>query len=294
VTEDVAFGDCRGWLYRPDDAAGPLPIVVLVHGLGATHVLHYWRTAEAFTAAGFAVLDFDPRHLGASGGEPRQVLSLADATADLRAAVAYARSRADVADPERVVLYASSIGCAMAIDVAAEDDGIAALLLVVPSVDARTNFPDRPAEETRWLIAESAERRLVKLFGAPDERAVINRDDVLGILPSELEPGGSWSGATYTSAGGSFRNEIAPWELAAMAATRPADQLATVGCPVSMVVATEDTVTPPGPQRDAARAIDAEVIEVPGGHFAPFIEPQWSVAFTRQLAFLDQHVAART
>ena len=50
-----------------------------------------------------AVLAFDYRHFGASGGEPRQVIDIAEQQDDYRAAVRYARTR-DGIDPDRIAM----------------------------------------------------------------------------------------------------------------------------------------------------------------------------------------------
>ena len=50
---------------------GELPCVVMGHGGSGTKRLGLPKYAEKFTAAGLAVLAFDYRHFGSSGGEPR-------------------------------------------------------------------------------------------------------------------------------------------------------------------------------------------------------------------------------
>ena len=98
---DVRFpsgdSECAAWLYTPPGAGrSPLPVVVMAHGLGAVREMRLDAFAERFAAAGYAVLVFDYRHFGASGGEPRQLLSVRRQRADWRAAVAYARGRDDL------------------------------------------------------------------------------------------------------------------------------------------------------------------------------------------------------
>jgi hypothetical protein len=45
---------CRGWLYLPEGVTRP-PVIVLAHGISLTHSFQFWRRAEAYAAAGFAV-----------------------------------------------------------------------------------------------------------------------------------------------------------------------------------------------------------------------------------------------
>src|SRR5947209_15860212 len=90
-------GTCCGALYRPDDEnAERLPAVVIAHGLSGTRLTQYDRRARRLVEAGIAVLDFDPRFIGTSPGEPRQRINPFNWLEDLRAAVAYVRRRQDV------------------------------------------------------------------------------------------------------------------------------------------------------------------------------------------------------
>jgi fermentation-respiration switch protein FrsA (DUF1100 family) len=51
----------RGWLYVPDGAGGPVPTVVMAHGLSAVKEMYLDDFAEAFAAGGLGALVFDNR-----------------------------------------------------------------------------------------------------------------------------------------------------------------------------------------------------------------------------------------
>lgn len=283
-------GPCRGWLYRPS-VEGPVPIVVLAHGYSATHAFHYWRTAEAFCAAGYAVLDFDARGVGASGGEPRQRIKVADQLADLRAAVRFAGDLDGVTD---VVLYGSSAGGGLAIEAASTDAGVAGLILVVPHVDGLSNLPGTPFGTRMRLLQACAGDRigrlrgksatLIQVFGEPGQQAVlIDRDGSIDAMREEMMPGGTWTvrDLEYTSAGVVHHNQVAAWEVLELLRFRPGNKLHRVTAPVLMVIGSDDTVTPPRPQRRLAHATGAELVELPMNHFDPF----------RKTARFDQVIA---
>lgn len=78
------------------------------HGGSGTKRLGLPRYAERFAAAGLAVLAFDYRHFGASAGEPRQVINIAEQHEDYRAAVRFARDLSGV-DPARIALWGTSL-----------------------------------------------------------------------------------------------------------------------------------------------------------------------------------------
>src|SRR4030095_6519255 len=58
---------CAAWLTLPE-AAAPHPVVLLIHGGGATHAMMLDQYERWFSAAGFALLAFAFRSLGQSGG----------------------------------------------------------------------------------------------------------------------------------------------------------------------------------------------------------------------------------
>ena len=64
----------RGRFYRPERAA-PFPVVVMTHGTTATITMALDHYAEVFCRAGLAVLLYDHRNFGMSGGEPRQQIN---------------------------------------------------------------------------------------------------------------------------------------------------------------------------------------------------------------------------
>ena len=78
MRQDVTFSsegaDLSGWLYMPDSGQ-PWPLVVMAHGFSATRHMAADKYAEVFRKAGLAILLYDHRGFGDSGGEPRQQLN---------------------------------------------------------------------------------------------------------------------------------------------------------------------------------------------------------------------------
>jgi len=68
---------------------------------------------------------FDYRYFGASGGEPRQLVSVAAQLEDYAAAIAFARTLPEV-DPERIVVWGTSFSGGHAVAVAVADGRVAA------------------------------------------------------------------------------------------------------------------------------------------------------------------------
>jgi alpha-beta hydrolase superfamily lysophospholipase len=90
------------------EPAAALPCVVMAHGFSGT-MDRLFRYAERFATAGMAVLVFDYRNFGASGGQPRQLIDIPGQQADWRAAIRYAPNHQAI-DPQRTALWGSSLG----------------------------------------------------------------------------------------------------------------------------------------------------------------------------------------
>ena len=126
-----------GTLTKPSGAVGRLPAVVTITGSGLQDRDEYigiaggWRlfrqVADTLSRRGIAVLRLDDRGIGGSGGDPAG--TSADFADDIRAAVAYLRSRADI-DPARIALVGHSEGGMIAPMIAVTDPRLAAIVLM--------------------------------------------------------------------------------------------------------------------------------------------------------------------
>ena len=122
---------CAAWVYRPGAATGPTPCVVMANGLSLTLNDGLDTFARAFAEVGSAVLAFDHRCLGDSGGEPRGRVRIGAQLEDWRNAVATARGIEGV-NPMRIVTWGYSLAGGHAVTTAANDDDIAGTILLAP------------------------------------------------------------------------------------------------------------------------------------------------------------------
>src|SRR6059058_1248466 len=86
VTFESGGMSCAATVYRPHSATAPLGCVVMGNGITLTRNDGIPDYATRFADAGFAVLAFDYRHWGDSGGEPRRWVSLTRQLEDWHAA----------------------------------------------------------------------------------------------------------------------------------------------------------------------------------------------------------------
>lgn len=283
--------DCAGVLIPPEARTGTAPCVVLGHGFGALKEGGPIRVGERFAAAGYAALAFDYRHFGESGGEPRQLLDFGRQQADWRAAVECARSLKEV-DPDRIVLWGSSLGGGHAIHTAAQDARLAAAIAQVPFVDGLACLRAAGPAATLRLVRAGIGDKLAALAGRPPRLApIVGPPGTLAAMSSsDAEPGYR---AMYDE-GFAWRNEVAARVFLRVGSYRPGREAGRVRCPLLVQVASEDVVTPARQAADAARrAPRGELVTYPGiGHFDIYRGERFELAVADQLEFLARHVPA--
>lgn len=272
------------YLYRPDDAAEPVPCVVMAHGFSATRDDGLPPYAEAFQLAGFAVVLFDYRYFGASTGQPRQVLDINRQQQDYRAVIDWAR-RSDGIDPDRIVLWGSSFSGGHVLAVAATDPRIAAVISQAPFTDSIAVMRQLPLRNIlRGSAAAVADRvgamlgrapRNIPAVGPPGTFAIMTEADAQEGFEAIIGPNTLW------------RNEVAARIMLGVAGYRPVRYASRLTMPVLFCVCDADTTTPPGPSVQAARtAPRGELRRYPYGHFDIYNDPQVKadqVAFLRRV-----------
>ena len=88
--------DCAAWHYPGTNGA----CVIMTGGMGVNKEPGTDRFAIRFQDSGFAVLAFDYRHIGESGGQPRQVVRIKEQLADWQAAICFAATLPGVTSPQ--------------------------------------------------------------------------------------------------------------------------------------------------------------------------------------------------
>ena len=287
--------ECHGLLFPPatDGAGGAArPCVVMAHGLGGTVGSGLVPFAEAFAAAGFAVLACDYRGFGRSGGAPRQVVSPARQQDDYRAAIAAAAAQPEV-DPERIVLWGCSLSGGHVIEVARGRADVVAVVSMVPLVDGRAA-----------AVAAAREHRPAALLRATGTAVAAKVSAAAGrpepMIPLTGPPGSTallslegYEEAYTAVAGPTWRNEVGAGIGAELGAFRPgarADELIDV--PLLFQIADLDRSAPPHAAETVARAARAEVRHYPGDHFDLFAGRACHVlAVEHALHFLARHAS---
>ncbi len=166
VVRTPAGHSLTGTLTIPSNARGRVPAVVTITGSGQQDrdetislvpgFRLFRQVADTLGRRGIAVLRLDDRGVGGSGGDVTG--TTADFANDIRAGVAYLRTRSDI-DGARIALVGHSEGGMIAPMIAAEDRRIAAIVLMAGPADrgdSVISFQLRSAVESEPSIAPAA------------------------------------------------------------------------------------------------------------------------------------------
>jgi hypothetical protein len=280
--EDVVFDDAAahvklaGTLTLPQ-GTGPFAAVVLIAGSGPNtrnepllgHQV-FLVLADYLTRHGIAVLRYDKRGTGASGGDYANATTM-DFAADAEAAAAYLRARQEI-DPRRVGLIGHSEGGLIAPIVAVKDPTTAFIVMMAgPGVDGLD------------ILMEQG-RLIPKAMGLTDavvDKGAAFRQQLFDIVRSEKDP--QVAAARLKAAADAFAkaNGVAPEGVELQAGLvnsdwfrffydyDPAVTLRQLRCPVLALIGSKDLQVAADQNLPPIRAAlahdpDAEVEELPG------------------------------
>ncbi|MCP3899018.1 MAG: prolyl oligopeptidase family serine peptidase, partial [Desulfobacteraceae bacterium] len=231
------------WLYLPENFSKPAPCIVMANGLGGTKDMLLESYANRFRKSGLAVLTFDYRFFGKSGGEPRQLIWMPHQLKDLETAISYARNRKEI-DPARVALWGTSAGGGHVITIAARDSNIACVSAMVPMLDGKVAIKNSTGEESSWLSFRMflhAQRDMFRYrFGLPPHRIpIINKSGTIGLMTSAdaYEDFGKLLPDNYV-------NQACARIILRTSSYRPVETAQNIQCPVLLQISENDSIIP--------------------------------------------------
>ncbi|HEX4337364.1 MAG TPA: alpha/beta hydrolase [Polyangiaceae bacterium] len=284
---------CRAWSYRPANAAGLVPCIVMAHGLGGTREATLAPYAERFRHEGFAVLVFDYRGFGGSGGEPRQVVSAPAQLDDWQAAIDCARALSGV-DPSRIGLWGSSFSGGHVVRAAVSDGRVAAVSSQCPMMDGRAALfavvkSAGPLQALRMTFHGIRDLVQMLIGGAPHTIPLVAAPgNIAAMSTPESEPG-------YRAISPpDFVNAIAARICVQIGSYRPGLAAAALKCPILIQICEKDSLAPPSAAEAAARRAGARatVKRYPVGHFDVYLGEPFAQSVADQSAFFRQHLLA--
>jgi len=285
-----ASGDteCVAWHYPGTNGA----CVVMAGGFAVTKEPGTDMFAKRFHDAGFAVLAFDYRRIGESGGQPRQVLPVRDQLADWQAAIAFARTLPGV-DAARLAVWAFSASGGHVLRVAAGIPELGAVIAQSPYVGGLAGTRNASRYQKPLAMLRFAGRgivdalgglagrrpRLVPLAGEPGTVAMLT-------TPDSLDGDRALRAGRYPD----WQRTVAARSALRLVFYRPGRSASRVRSPLLVLVCDQDRTTPAGPTiRATQRAPRAELVRIPGGHYEPFLGGH-EQAVEAQLSFLRRRL----
>jgi uncharacterized protein len=284
--------ECAAWHY-PGTNGG---CVIMAGGFAVTKEPATDLFAKRFNDGGFSVLAFDYRRLGESGGQPRQVLPIRDQLDDWQAAIAFARTMPGV-DPTRLAVWGFSVSGGHVFRVAARNPELAAAIAQTPNADGQASARNASRHQKPLALLRFAGRGVVDALGS-----LVGRQPLL--VPLVGKPGTVTFLTTPDALDGDRAlnpdNRYPDWQqvVAARSALRvvfyrPGRYASRVRCPLLVLVCDQDQSALAGPAaRAARRAPRAELVHLPGGHYAPFLDAH-EQAVEAELSFLRHHLLDR-
>ena len=282
---------CAGWLFVPDSADRPCPGVVMAHGIGAVKENDIEVYAERFAAAGLVTLVFDYRHLGASGGQPRQQILVHDQQEDYRNALTWL-GRHPLVDAQRLGIWGTSFAGGHVLQIAAHDRRVKAVVSQVPMVDVWQTLQRMSTPQALGALLAMLRADRERRFGSPDRAtlplvAPLGQPSALG--SAEYERHMRWEATTP------WRNEITVESIERMLEYNPSAYAARVSpTPLLMIVASGDQLTPPDLSLAAYEAAlePKRLVLLPGPHYAVYEEPRSiGVAADAAVDWFAQHLS---
>lgn len=299
MREDVAFSSSgltlRGWFYPASGASGDAPAIVMSHGFSAVKEQGLAPFAERFQGAGFNVLVFDYRHLGASDGGDRGRIVPQEQHDDLRAAITYLAQRPGV-DANRIGAWGTSYSGGHAMFVGSVDPRIKAIVAQAPAMAVVSSLIALVGEAGfagyLAMLADDAARRNAGQAGgripvvapAGQSSVLSTPDSYAWFSRSGGEPGSTWVGHTSLES------------VARMIEYLPASFIGvTAPKPLLLIAGTEDSLIPIGQMREVfARAGEPKKLcEYRCGHFDFYPGgTHHEEAATEALAWFARHLSA--
>ena len=186
VTFAVADTPLVGDLYTPAET-GRRPAVAIIGPMTYKKEQAPTEYATRLADMGFVTLAYDSRYRGESGGAPRAWENPFHKVEDLKAAVAYLKSRPDV-DPDQVSILAICQGSSIAFRAAGELEGVHALATIAGHYRDHEGDIEWLGEEGYAARKKQGERAKAKFeaTGEVDYVKAVDRTDMHVGMPGEF------------------------------------------------------------------------------------------------------------
>ncbi|AIF50826.1 alpha/beta hydrolase [Pelosinus sp. UFO1] len=291
---DVTFKSqglvCAGWYYIPKDVNPETkhPAIVMAHGFTGVKEMSLNKFAEKFAEAGFAVLVFDYRYLGASEGEPRGQIFYFDQQQDYRNAITWISLQKEV-DLERIGIWGTSDSGGHVLHLGAFDRRVKAVVAQMPTINARYQNMGEEARERRAAFyarnrVEEYAKGIVNYYPvvAPTgQPACLPQKEAYNYFIEAAKEAPNW------------KNQVTIESLDIYKEFNPAAFIHLISpTPLLMIVASEDIVTSAdGEIKAFERAGEPKkMVVIKGDHFSSYEGSSFSEASTTAVEWFGHYL----
>ncbi|KAI9057307.1 alpha/beta-hydrolase [Trametes sanguinea] len=283
------------WKYMPraSSRTGPpesqgLPVVVMAHGICGNKLMKLAPYAETFASMGFAVVVFDYRRWGASGGTPRHVIYVSEQLEDYRTVVKYCRLQSEF-DPHKVVLWGTSFSGGHVVTLATERElNLTAVISQCPFLG--TSAPTKLSWAFIKTILRGVQDVLRQAFGLyPTYIPAFAHPGQVGMMNA---PGCVQSVLNMVDNERDFPNEVSASSIFELPFYNPNASAARITCPVLVVAAEHDNLCPLQAILELKTLSPlVELVVIPCNHFELYPgESMHEKSLDAMKAFLSQRV----
>lgn len=284
---------CDAELWLPIQAAGAAkpPVIVMAHGFGGLKDWGLGPFAERFVKAGFAVVRFDYRGFGKSGGQPRRVVDGKEHVKDWLSAIDAISQRADV-DGQRLGIWGTSYSGGQVLVAGAERPGVvkavSAQVPFVSGLSSSLNYPIKYQAVAGWyalrdLLRSDKEEPLYVPVISPDGFAALICPECAEGYKKLVPPGFEQTD-----------NKVAARVFMSLPFFSPGSRAKDIQAPTLIVAAENDGLIPVSKVRDVAKELKhGEYVELKGAdHFSPYTGPLFEQVVAKQTAFFQKNLMA--
>jgi pimeloyl-ACP methyl ester carboxylesterase len=283
--------DAELWLPKAAAGKGKPPVIVMAHGFAGLKDWGLQPFAQRFVQAGFAVVRFDFRGYGKSGGTPRRVVDGNEHVKDWLAAIDAIKVRTDV-DGQRLGVWGTSYSGGQVLVAASQRPGVVkAVSAQVPFVSGLQSSLEYPIKYQPvagwyalrdWMRSDTEEPVYVPVV-AKDAFAALICDECVDGYKKVVPPGQE------------AENKVAARIFMTLPLFTPANVADQVKAPTLVIAAEKDGLIPVEGVRKMVKEIkQIEYVELPGAnHFDPYTGPIFEKVVQKQTAFFKQNLMPR-
>jgi fermentation-respiration switch protein FrsA (DUF1100 family) len=253
--------------------------------------------AKVFAAAGLAVLVFDNRGFGASGGAVRQDADPQQQIRDYRDAITFAQTLPGT-DPERIGVWGSSYSGGHVLVVAATDRRVKCVVAQVPLVSGHRNVRRTVRADMIGAVQGMFDAdRTARYAGEPPQMIPVVTQDPAGLAALASADSYQWFTQTAASRAPAWRNEVTLKSVEMYTDYEPGAHIGYISpTPLLMLVADNDVVAASDLAFEAyGKALEPKrLVTLKGGHFDAYTGPGFAAASAAARDWFALHLLTKS